>query len=77
MACQALLLRRSGFSPTMLALVHHTQASISTHHLKKLGQLLKSQTIKQPKCLLAAQSHCITGSKEMHCTCQKETEACA
>lgn len=37
------------------ALAHNSQTSISTHHLKKLGQLLKSQAIKTLKCLLAAQ----------------------
>lgn len=58
------------------ALAHNSQTSISTHHLKKLGQLLKSQAIKTLKCLLAAQSHHIRGSEEIHCTCQTAAEAC-
>lgn len=59
-----------------LALAHNSQTSISTHHLKKLGQSLKRQTIKTLKCLLAAQSHHIGGSEEIHCTCQRAAEAC-
>lgn len=69
------------FAPARLALVRNTQASISTHRLKKkknkLGRSLKSQTIKTPRCLLAAQSHAVRGSEETHCTCRREAEACA